>query len=328
MPRVCYEEHNFSRKSRDMIQKANSTISTYTAQGYSLTLRQVYYQMVAADLIPNNDKEYKKLGELINNARLAGLIDWTAIEDRTRRLRELAHWESPADLMDSVAYQYAIDKWEGQEYRVEVWVEKDALVDVVGKACNRLDVPYFSCRGYTSATEMWRAAQRLMSYWVEHQAQPIILHLGDHDPSGKDMSRDIEERIGLFCTHAAEEDASYFGRYVQPDDDGDYCDGWPGLTFERIALNYDQIEQYSPPPNPTKLKDTRSAAYMREFGETCWELDALEPAVLDNLITTNIEYYLDREEFDAHRNKQEEQRQDLNKCRSNWNQVTEFLRTL
>jgi len=327
MPRVCYEDHNFNAKSKAMIDLVNQTIYTYKAQGYSLTLRQVYYQMVASDYIPNNDKEYKKLGDLINNARLAGLIDWSAIEDRTRKLRSISHWDSPSDLMISVAHQYAIDKWAGQDYRVEVWVEKDALVDVVGKACNRLDVPFFSCRGYTSATEMWNAGQRLMSYWVEEQAQPVILHLGDHDPSGKDMSRDIEERISKFAQHAAEEEPCYFGRWGD-NGDGEYCDGWPGLIFERIALNYDQIETYNPPPNPTKLKDTRSAAYMREFGGTCWELDALEPAVLDDLITTNIEMYLDQEEWDAHKRKQEEQRRDLSKCSSNWNQVVDFLRTI
>lgn len=326
MPRVCYEERAFNARSRAMIDLVNQTVTEYVAQGYSLTLRQVYYRMVSADYIPNNDKEYKKLGELINNARLAGMIDWNAIEDRTRNLRTLPHWTDPGSLMRGAARGYALDKWLGQEYRVEVWVEKDALVDVVGKACERLDVPYFSCRGYTSATEMWNAGQRLMSYWVEDQAQPVILHLGDHDPSGKDMSRDIEERIGKFSKFAAEDEPAYFGRWC--DGDGDYCDGWPGLIFERIALNYDQIETYNPPPNPTKLKDTRSAAYMREFGATCWELDALEPAVLDALITDKIEDYIDMEEYRVHEAKQEEQRRELTKCSSNWSRVSEFLRTI
>jgi hypothetical protein len=326
MPTICYESHNFSAKSLDMIELVNQTIADYTAQGYSLTLRQVYYRMVSSGYILNNDKEYKKLGELINNARLAGLIDWNAIEDRTRRLRQLSHWTDPGSLMRGAAQSYALDKWLGQEYRVEVWVEKDALVDVVGKACERLDVPYFSCRGYTSATEMWNAAQRLMSYWMEDQAQPVILHLGDHDPSGKDMSRDIEERISKFSKFAAEDEPAYFGRWGEIDD-GDYCDGWPGFIFERIALNYDQIEAYNPPPNPTKLKDTRSAAYIREFGATCWELDALEPMTLDALITDKIEDYLDMKEYRVHEAKQEKERRQLTTAAERWVQLVEFLRS-
>lgn len=326
MPTICYEEHNFAARSLAMIDKANATIADYRAQGYSLTLRQVYYQMVSRDYIPNNDKEYKKLGELINNARLAGLIDWNAIEDRTRNLRSLSHWTDPGSLMRGAARGYALDKWKGQEYRVEVWVEKDALVDVIGQACNRLDVPYFSCRGYTSATEMWNAAQRLMSYWVEGEQTPVILHLGDHDPSGIDMSRDIQDRLSKFCDHAAEEEPAYFGRWCEGD--GDYCDGWPGLTFHRIALNKDQIEMYSPPPNPTKLKDTRSAGYVREHGHTCWELDALEPSVLDALITDWIMEYLDKDTWDEVHAQQETERRDLTKCSSRWPSVVEFLATV
>lgn len=323
MPKVCYESHRFNPNSLAMIAKTNATVSEYEAQGYSLTLRQVYYRMVAAGHIPNNDKEYKKLGDLINNARLAGLIDWSAIEDRTRHLRSESHWYEPGSVIRSAAQSYAIDKWKGQDYRVEVWVEKDALVDVVGKVCKSWDVPYFSCRGYTSATEMWNAGQRIMSYWARFGQAPIILHLGDHDPSGLDMSRDIQERLTKFCSLACEEEPAYFGPYG--DDEGSYCDGWPGLTFHRIALNKDQIEQYNPPPNPTKLKDTRSAAYVKEHGHTCWELDALEPAVLSELISSWILEYLDYDMFAAVREQQEVERKDLTSCSRRWNEVVEFL---
>ena len=163
----------------------------------------------------------------------AGLIDWQAIVDRTRNLRSNGHWKDPAHIIHSAAQSFAMDKWSDQPYRPEVWIEKDALVGILEAACEPLDVPFFSCRGYTSISEMWVAAQRLLGYQDDKQ-KPVIFHLGDHDPSGIDMSRDIEERLSLF------------GVMVE---------------FHRIALNMDQVKQYRPPPNPAKATDARFADY-------------------------------------------------------------------
>src|SRR6266550_3926958 len=121
MPKHCYVSRNFSASSVQVIEQANEIIATYTAQGYDLTLRQLYYQFVSRDLIPNRQSEYKRLGSIINDARLAGFIDWDAICDRTRELRDLAHWESPASIVKAVARQFRIDKWATQPHRVEVW---------------------------------------------------------------------------------------------------------------------------------------------------------------------------------------------------------------
>ena len=99
MPKIEYVPKNFSTDRLQMIDKVNGVVSEYQQQGYSLTLRQVYYQMVARDIIPNNMRSYKNLGNLINDARLAGLIDWLAIEDRTRNLRGNSHWAKPGSVI-------------------------------------------------------------------------------------------------------------------------------------------------------------------------------------------------------------------------------------
>jgi hypothetical protein len=161
VPKICYIPKKFNAEHERLIDLSNEIIADYHAQGYDLTLRQVYYQMVARDVIPNTMQSYKRLGGIIDDARLAGLIDWIAIVDRTRNLRALSHWEDPAEVIESAAASYRIDKWKSQDYRPEVWVEKDALVGVIGQVCERWDVPYFSCRGYTSSSEMWAASQRL-----------------------------------------------------------------------------------------------------------------------------------------------------------------------
>ena len=268
MSKICYVEKRFRSDSLALIDKINAVIEEYEAQGYSLTLRQCYYQLVARGIIPNNERSYKNTGNLINDARLAGLIDWYAIEDRTRNLKRLSYWDNPKSIIESASHQYRKDIWENQEYYVEVWVEKEALANVVGRVANELDVPYFCCRGYVSQSEMWSASQRFISK-QEEDKYCVIIHLGDHDPSGIDMSRDIEERLMLFGV-----DPSMF-------------------LFRRIALNMDQIETFNPPPNPAKLTDSRCGKYISKFGYESWELDALEPKVIHDLITSNVTEFWD-----------------------------------
>jgi len=250
MPRITYHEKRFSAKSTGAIAEANGIIAEYQAQGFDLTLRQLYYQMVARDLLKNSQRSYKRLGRIVAEARLAGLIDWNAIVDRTRSVRGNTHWNSPREIIDAAVGQYRIDKWADQPCRPEVWIEKDALTGVISGVCGELDVKYFSCRGYASSSEMWKAAYWRMGNGQRH----VIIHLGDHDPSGVDMTRDIVDRLSLFA-----------GRPIE---------------VKRIALNMDQIERYGPPPNPTKLTDSRADGYIDRYGHDSWELDALEPRVL------------------------------------------------
>lgn len=272
MSKILYTLKRFSEKNMAVITTANDIIEEYEAQGYSLTLRQLYYQFVSRDLIPNQMSEYKRLGSIINDARLAGLIDWKAIEDRTRNIQANSHWDGPGEIVEACLDQYQVDKWETQPCRVEVWIEKDALIGVIERVCQKMDVTFFSCRGYTSQSEMWVAGQRLKEYALAGQP-PVILHLGDHDPSGIDMTRDIRDRLELFM-------------------EGE------GIQVKRIALNQDQIEKYNPPPNPTKITDSRAAAYMRQYGDKSWELDALEPSVIENLIDKQITVLRDDEAWD------------------------------
>lgn len=268
--KIAYVQKRFTDSSLATISSANKIIAEYTNQGFELTLRQLYYQFVSRGLIENTQREYKKLGDIVSNGRLAGLISWEAIVDRTRDLKRNPHWTGPKQFMDVVTPQFAMDKWEGQEYRPEVWIEKDALIGVIERICRSLDVAYFSCRGYTSQSEMWVASQRLKEYQDEGQT-PVIIHLGDHDPSGKDMTRDIDERLALFLGS--------------------------GVEVNRIALNMNQVRQYNPPPNPAKITDSRAEGYIKEFGRQSWELDALDPRVLAELIEDTIVNYRDDDQW-------------------------------
>lgn len=297
MPKIAYITKRLSDKRLAVIATANNIIVEYQRQGFQLTLRQLYYQFVARDLIPNNQKEYDTLGAIINDGRLVGLIDWNAIVDLTRNIQSVPHWTNPAAIVDVVADQFRIDKWSTQPYRPEVWIEKDALVGVVEGICTELDVPYFSCRGYTSQSEMWSGAMRLKAH-VKKDQTPLILHFGDHDPSGKDMTRDITERLELFMG---------------------------GVQLQRLALNWDQIQEYDPPPNPAKLSDSRAKAYIAEFGDDSWELDSLEPSVIVGLIRETIMGIRDTEAWDAKVEEEDTHRALLQKTSDRWDDVVELL---
>lgn len=296
MPKIQYKEIRFQQKSLDLIELVNQVVDEYSAQGYELTLRQVYYQLVARGYIPNNERSYKNVGSLINDGRLAGLIDWHSVTDRSRNLRSESHWDTPADVIASARYSYNLDKWKGQPNYVEVWVEKDALVDIVGQACSPLDTPYFSCRGYTSQSEMWSAAQRFIRQ--KQREKRIIIHLGDHDPSGIDMTRDIQERLELFGAD---------------------------VFVKRVALTMNQIQTYNPPPNPAKITDSRASKYIDQFGDESWELDALEPKVITDLIKKQVIMYRDDAIYRAVYDKELREKEELKMLEHNYDRAVAFL---
>lgn len=301
MPKIEYVPKKFSDEHRQVIDRANTILRDYARRGYDLTLRQLYYQFVSRNWLRNTVQSYKRLGGIVSEARRAGLIDWSHIVDRTRNLRAASTWGSPADIVGACARQFDVDLWADQGFRVEAWVEKDALIGVLEVACRRHQIPYFSCRGYTSDSEVWSAAQRMRGH-VKGGQKVMVLHLGDHDPSGIDMTRDIRERIELF---------------------GDV--GENEVEIRRIALNMPQIEQYGPPPNPAKETDSRYRGYQELHGDESWELDALSPEVITELIHTEAERLIDETTWAEAVARREEGRRLLGAVSARWDELTEGL---
>ena len=298
MATETFVPRKFSAGSLKLIESANEIIDEYQAEGFTLTLRQLYYQFVSRDLIKNLQTEYKRLGSVINDARLAGLIDWDMIEDRTRNVRRSPSWSDPAQIISAVSQQYQEDLWDGQEFRVEVWIEKDALIGVIEPVCERWRLPYFACRGYSSQSEQYRAGKRFADWRMNGQV-PVVLHLGDHDPSGIDMTRDNTDRLAMF----AEDD----------------------VDVRRLALNMDQVRRYRPPPNPAKESDGRSGPYIEKYGPSSWELDALDPKVIDRIIETEVKQLLDLAIWSRAKLQEEDRRATLVKASENWGKVERFL---
>lgn len=291
----------FYGSSVDLIERANVILREMRAMGYTLTVRQLYYQFVARDWIKNNLNSYKRLASVIDDARKAGLIDWDAIEDRTRYLREFATYTSPADFLQQRVNGYIEDLWRNQDVYVEVWIEKDALIGVIERPCNEWRIPYFACRGYASSSELYTAGKRLetMRACGKHV---VVLHLGDHDPSGIDMTRCNADWIETYSRSA-------------------------GIDLQRLALNYDQVETYNPPPNFAKETDSRFGDYVEAFGTESWELDALNPRVIEDLINGAVDSLVDHEQFDIDRQMEQQNKKSLEAIRENWSDLLAFLNT-
>lgn len=273
MTKICYVDKKFGPDALAIIDQANRIIAEYEKKKLGLTLRSLYYQFVARGIFKENTAAmYAKLGSVLNDGRLAGLVSWTAIEDSLRQLEGVGHVTGPAEAIKRARDRFKLDLWADQEWQPEVWIEKDAMVNVIRGICIELRVNWFACRGYASQSSMWRAGQRLAGY-VRRGKRPIIFHFGDHDPSGIDMTRDNHERLEMFV-------------------------GVP-ITFVRLGLNYDQVERYNPPPNYAKATDSRHGGYVERFGEQCWELDALDPQVISDLIAANVARIRDDKKWDA-----------------------------
>lgn len=296
MAKQKYKEVRFQRKTLQLIDLINEVGQEYQDRGYVLTLRQMYYQLVARGYIENSQRSYKNVGKTISDGRTAGLIDWDIITDRLRGIRGQSHEIGPANALWRWAQDYAIDKWNAQPNYVEVWVEKDALIDVVGRACDAIDTPYTSDRGYTSTTEIRNAAQRFISHNGKNGR--YILYLGDHDPSGVDMTRDIKDRLALFGAN---------------------------VEVRRIALTMEQIRTYNPPPAFAKAGDARTPNYIKEHGASVWEVDALDPEILHDLIQAEIEKLIDIPLYNAAFDLEQEQRKQLLNMAVNYHQIQQIM---
>ena len=262
-----FKDINFRPESLERIKICNEIITEYLASGLRLTLSQLYYQLVTKNIITNEEKSYKHLSSLISDARLAGLVDWDAIEDRIRQPRIQSEFANLSELIESALQAYRLPRWRGQDYYAELWVEKDALAGVLTPLGQEFHVTLMVNRGYSSQSAMYESAQRFLG----QEGMPLLFYLGDHDPSGNDMVRDIRDRLKIF--------------------------GVSDIEVKKIALTMDQIEQYNPPPNPAKIKDPRAAAYIEEHGSSSWEVDALPPEVLNELIRGAFNEIIDTEKM-------------------------------
>lgn len=267
----AFREQRITPQREAQITLVNDILEEYAAEGYKLTLRQIYYQLVGRGIIENEAKEYNRVGKTLEIGRYNGLIDWDMIEDRTR-VPYLDYCVASIQnaLEDTVEY-FKYDRQEEQTYHMEIWTEKDAVSNILRKISSPYHIKLLINRGYTSSSAIYKSFKKILAESIVGRPTKI-LYVGDHDPSGLDMLRDIETRLKEF-----------------------------GLTtdFEivHVALTKEQIDQYRLPENFAKITDPRAHRYIAEHGESSWELDALRPKVLHRIVNDAVLKYLDIDQF-------------------------------
>ena len=266
-------EHGFYRKTQEKLAVVNSILDGFQKKGLKVTVRQVHYQLVAKGITPNKDNEYDKLVGLLKNGRMAGLIDWDAIEDRLRGPWKPWCVGGVEEAVQDTVDQYRLNRQEGQSCLIEVWTEKDALSGVLKRITGKYGVHLVVCRGYSSVTSMYHAHKRMVEA-IERGRGCRIIYVGDHDPSGLDMVRDLRCRLAKFDARLGEH-----------------------LTVEPVALTMDQIKEFDPPANKVKGTDKRVKRYRKEHGEKCWEVDALPPEFLNETVEDVIRGKMDLDQF-------------------------------
>lgn len=311
--KIEYAERTFKPIALSVIETCESILDEYDAQGYKMSLRGLYYQLVRRNLWPderkflipgsndytaNVQKNYKWLGDLLTDARVGGYIDWDHLEDPTREhTGGDGGFTSPEAAMRYLNRLYQVTKWDGQDHYMEVWVEKAALLPIIGPAARRWNVAFLACKGSPSTSAMYEVAER-MRRWEDEGRETTILYLGDHDPTGIDISRDVQTRLELFRSEC---------------------------RVDRIALNWDQITD-DLPPSPAKVTDSRTGGYVDQFGTTdTWELDAMEPSVMDALIDAAIQDRLDMALWAERVRREDRERLILTAISDNWGAVQGWM---
>lgn len=336
----------WNTRKEEVIQHIVDIVEEYSSDGYVLTLRQLHYQLVKSNWIVNHDTAYKKLGNILDDCRYAGIIDWDAIEDRGRVPWIPYSVNNTDEALQDTIDQYRINRQDSQENHIELWTEKDALSGILRRTTSKYHVKLVVNKGYTSSSAIYGAYERVISA-IDNGQKFIILYFGDHDPSGLDMVRDINDRLTLFLCNGRklknttdfEEkmelwwdisgnstfsllDRGYlsdkcFDKLNNSDNPHEYYDEYEAgrvrmfleekdlFKIVPIGLTMDQIKKYKLPPNPTKLTDSRADKYIKKFGKTCWEVDALNPKTLTQIVETNIQANIDIDLFNEQIDREE-----------------------
>jgi len=274
----AFREQKITPEREAQISLVNEILEEYAAEGYKLTLRQIYYQHVARGVVENEAREYKKVMKTLEIGRYNGLIDWDMIEDRTRIPRLDYSVTSIQNALEDTVEYFKYNRQKGQPYHMEIWTEKDAVSGILARVASHYHIKLLIDRGYISHSTIYRSYKKILAetmVFAEANAGRVsrILYVGDHDPSGLDMLRDIEEKLKGF-----------------------------GLTNDDfrvipVALRKSQVREYKIPENFAKITDPRARMYIVEHGRSSWEVDALKPKVLHKLVDDAVMIYLDTNQF-------------------------------
>ena len=280
--------------AQKLFSQIDAVVTEFQQSDIKLTNRQLYYQLVGKNLIPNATEVYKRVCTFLTDGRYGGLIDWEAIEDRGRVPSMPLEFENIQERIQLALNNFRLQRWQDQEYYVELYCEKQAGETVLKPVAEKYHIYFGYNKGYSGASAMYDLAKRLQEK-LENGKRLVVLYFGDHDPSGLDMVRDIKERLTEFLTKG-EFQPTYIHEL---------------LEVIPVALTTEQVKKYNPPPNPAKFSDPRAAKYVSIYGKVSWELDSLNPLELRKIAEAAIQKHLNIKKYNAWIEKEKKESQAL-----------------
>jgi hypothetical protein len=248
-----------------------------------MTVRQAFYALEVAGVVEETEGGYRQVQQQLLRMRREGELPWGFITDGTRWQRKPTSWDRVEDYVDSVARTYRRDLWQSQGVRLEFWLEKDALADVVHDVTRRWDVALMVSRGQSSATFLHTAAKEAEAAYRRSGVATFIYALSDYDAGGARAAHTVEHELPQ------------------------HAPGVP-IHFERLAVTPKQIAEWGLPTRPAKKSDPQAA----KWGRTpAVELDAINPNQLNKLIEDAIELHVDKRVWHLEREQEQRERQGL-----------------
>ena len=294
-----------ARRTKIDIQRLKSALYSIIEEMHPMTVRQVFYQAVTRGLIEKREQEYKgTIGRLLTQMRKDGELPWHWLADNTRWMRKPTTHDNLSAMMERSQELYRRALWNDQDAYVEVWLEKDALAGVLYDVTERWDVPLMVTRGYPSFSFLAGAAQTMAA-----QDKPVYLYyFGDHDPSGVDIPRHVEEQLETLVNPrgrgmSPEEMAIFKQSFGIEIAEGGYTD----IHFQCVAVNEQQIVDLDLQTRPTKKTDTRA----KHFEGESVEVDAIHPDILRQMVEECITLHIDDAVLDNTRKIEQVERETL-----------------
>jgi hypothetical protein len=269
-----------------------------------MTLRQLYYRLVSAGELNNSQKEYKRLGGVMTRVREAGEVPRSWIVDHVRSTLKPSSWSGLADFADTVREAYRKDFWASLPHHVEVFVEKDAMAGTIQPVTEEYDIRLRVCRGYSSIS----FAGEVADLWARIKKPIFAYYLGDFDPSGFDLERDLRDKL-----------ERYSGIEVVPGNNRKPPSAAAGVvSWVRLAVTPRDFDAFELVRLPAKTGDKRYKAFVREHGDDCAEVDALPPSEVRRRLEEAIRRHIDQERWARLRRTEEAEHNTLQRVVDSW----------
>lgn len=275
-PRGYITDYKPHKKTKALLGHVDQVLVEYRIH-WPLTCRQIFYRLVGAHGCPKTEDFYKKLCHHLANARRGGRISFDAIRDDGVLTIPMQHFDDAEHFKAHVrklGERYERNKLANQDFHIEVWCEASGMIGQLSDVASDYSIRVYSCSGFDSVSAKKDLADRICRIGK----QAIILHLGDHDPSGQAIFEAVAEDVAAFV----EADKPWGGVSVE---------------FRRVALTEEQVEEFELPTSPAKDTDSRSWNW---DGETC-QLEAIAPDDIAELLRDAIEEIIDEDQYEDDR---------------------------